>query len=142
MSTVFHESKSSNFKVYWGLGSELNTNSLLLHSFSQRKWQVQPTWNVQLGNNIYFLMGGATKDLWIMAIYTTLDGEVKIPGLWSVIAKGKCLLECLANLYQLPLPITVTKEPQKAMFSVESHDKVFYKRKNICYNKFLELATL
>ena len=41
--------------------------------------------------------------------YTTVfDGEVNIPGLLLVIVNGKCRLECLANLYQLSLPITLT----------------------------------
>lgn len=44
-------------------------------------------------------MGGIAKNLWLLALYTTLDREVKISDLLSVIANDKCLLECLANLY-------------------------------------------
>lgn len=55
-------------------------------------------------------MGESAKNLWLLATCNTLDGEVNVFGLLSVIASGKCLLEYLGNLYQLSLPITMTQK--------------------------------
>lgn len=81
--------------------------SLLLHSVTQSH-KASPYW----------MCGGEMiPDSWLEEPqgicgcwqYTTLlDREVNVSGLLPVIAKGRCLLECLANLYQLSIPITMT----------------------------------
>lgn len=95
--------------------------SLLLHSVTQSH-KASPYW----------MCGGVMiPDSWLEEPqgicgcwqYTTLlDREVNVSGLLPVIAKGRCLLECLANLYQLSIPITMTLW-QKALLPVQSHEK-------------------
>lgn len=109
--------------------------SFLLYSFSQRKSKSQPILNVWLGNNICYLMGGIAKNLWLLALYTTLDREVKISDLLSVIANDKCLLECLANLYWL-FPITWSLKKVKRQYILCSHEKFSTKGKTFVAIKF------
>lgn len=108
MLTMFQESKSRNFKISLGVGSELTWSPSCFILFVKYSHRASPYW----------ICGGEIiPDSWWEELqricgywqYTTLlDGEVNIPGLLLVIANGKCLLECPANLYQLSVPITLT----------------------------------
>lgn len=129
MLTVFQESKSKNFKISLGLGSELTRSPscfILFVKYSHRAsgGEIIPdSWWEELQR---------ICSCWQ---YTTLlDGEVNIPGLLLVIANGKCLLECLVNLYQLSLPITVTlKKLWEQCFLCRAMKKFVQKERRLLY---------
>lgn len=100
MSAVFEESKSRNFKVSWGVGRNWHKNHFCFILLVKGSHKTSPYW--MCGWEII-----STSRWEELQRRSVLDGEVKISCPWSVIAKGKCLLECLANLFQLSLPITL-----------------------------------